>query len=228
MNIALIPARIGSKGVPRKNIRSIGGIPLIAYTIQAALHAPNIDSVYVTTECAEIAAVAHEYGANVLMRPDALAQDHVQTDEVFLFALRQLQEQGVQPKCLVLLQPTNPFRTWEHIQRSVEMFYENGCESTIVSGYRDTGFHWVADMDDTYQPIFHDPMQRMGRQDIDEREWLVKESGSIYVVDAVEFSKYRCYRLPPYQFFLMSPEDSVDIDTPDDFERAVELMEKRK
>lgn len=104
--LGLIPARGGSKGVPRKNIREICGKPLIAWTIEAALAAKGLDRVVVSTEDEEIAAVARRYGADVLLRPPELATDTASTQDVMVHAL-----QNLPAETLVLLQPTSPYRT---------------------------------------------------------------------------------------------------------------------
>ena len=228
LTVALIPARAGSQGVPGKNIKLLAGKPMIAYTIEAALGASNVDEVYVTTESDGIAEIAAAYGAKVLMRPEELATNTVQTDETYLFALRQLQLQGIEPAVLVLLQPTSPFRTSQHIERAVELFFEMNGHFTIFSGYREPGFYWTTDQDDEWMPIFHDPMQRMGRQGYDNSQWLLRENGALYITSAEEFSQYRCYRIPPFHCFEMTEEESSDVDSMKDWDRAVELMEKRK
>lgn len=114
MTLALIPARGGSKGIPRKNIRPIAGKPLIAWTIEAALAAEGIDRVVVSTEDEEIAAVAREWGAEVpFMRPSELASDEAPGIAPVLHAIDQLAGH----KALILLQPTSPLRTAEQIDR---------------------------------------------------------------------------------------------------------------
>jgi len=106
--IAIILARGGSQGVKRKNIRILGNKPLVAWTIEAALQSRVCDDVYVSSEDDEILFVATEYGAKHLRRPDGLATSHVQSNEVFLYAYRQLEELGQKPDRLVLLLPTVP------------------------------------------------------------------------------------------------------------------------
>jgi CMP-N,N'-diacetyllegionaminic acid synthase len=226
--VALIPARAGSKGVAHKNIKMLGSKPLIAYTIEAARKTTGIDSVYVTTESQDIAQIAQQHGADILFRPEELALDSVQTDEVFLYALRQLQYRGVEPDALVLLQPTSPFRGWRDIERALELYYEMEGDFTILSGYRDKGYHWTVDEDDDFVPVMHNPMHRLGRQSYNDNDWLIKESGSIYVVNSQRFSEQRCYRIPPFHFYLMSEEESLDIDTPEQFEIAVRMIESMK
>src|SRR4051812_42339110 len=109
--LALIPARGGSKGVPRKNIRALAGKPLLDYTIEAAGAARLVDAIVVTTDDEEIAAVARAGGASVpFLRPAALAQDTTPTLPVVQHALGELSRSGQEFNAVCLLQPTNPFR----------------------------------------------------------------------------------------------------------------------
>lgn len=227
--VALIPARAGSKGVPGKNIKILGGKPLIAWTIEAALNTPNIDRTFVTTEDEGYAEVAKKYGAEVLMRPPELAVDTgPETDEALLFALRQLQYAGNFPETLVLLQPTSPFRGWRDIERALELYYELDETYTIISGFRAKGYYWGMNEDDDYFPIMHDPLFRLPRQAYSEQDWLIKENGALYITSAQRFSEHRSYRVPPYYCYVMDEDVSLDIDTPEQWDMAVALMEKMK
>lgn len=119
--VAIIPARGGSKGLPRKNILSLGGIPLIAWTIRAAKSARLIDRVIVSTDDAEIAAVAKEWGAEVpFMRPAAISGDRARLGDVTAHALKKLAEEGDHPDVAATLYPTHPFRPAGLIDRLVQ------------------------------------------------------------------------------------------------------------
>ena len=110
--LALIPARGGSKGLPRKNILDLCGKPLIAYTIEAALAATRIGRVVVSTDDPEIADVARAYGAEVpFLRPAELAHDQASVGQATAHMLERLRGQGYQPEALAVLYPTSPFRT---------------------------------------------------------------------------------------------------------------------
>lgn len=226
LTVALIPARAGSVGIPGKNIKPLAGIPLINYTIRAALDTHNVDRVYVTTESPEIAKVAADCGGEVLMRPQELATSGPQTDEVYLFALRQLQFKGIEPDTLVLLQPTSPFRTSKHIERAVEIYYEMGGDCTVFSGYRASGYYWGADEEGETFPIMHDPTYRKGRQEYRDSDWLIRENGAIYVVSAERFVEYRSYRVPPFHPYIMREDQSHDLDSMADWEKAVQVSEE--
>jgi len=112
-NVALIPARAGSKTVIKKNIKLLNDIPLIVYTIKTAINNPRIDRVIVSTEDEEIAVIAKEYGAEVpFLRPIKLAQDNTSDRPVILHALNWLKEkEQFEPNLLIYLRPTSPFKT---------------------------------------------------------------------------------------------------------------------
>ena len=123
MIVAIILARGNSKRIPRKNLKPLGGKALVEWTMDAAYQARRfgfINQVYLTTENLEIAELGQmKYLIPWLARPKELSQDHVQSSEVFLFALRQLQYINVKPTALVLLAPTSPLRTAQHIPPAV-------------------------------------------------------------------------------------------------------------
>ena len=127
--LGLIPARGGSKGVPRKNIRTICGKPLIAWTIERAREAKRLDEVLVSTDDEEIADVARQYGSGVLMRPPELATDTASTQDVMVHAL-----QHVSADTIVLLQPTSPYRSEGLIDRCIEAFEAGGYDS-LATGF---------------------------------------------------------------------------------------------
>ena len=108
--LAIIPARGGSKRLPKKNIKLLDGKPLIAHTIDFAINSQVINKVILSTESEEIAAIAKKYGADVLMRPDELAQDTTKTAPVMLHVVEELEKQGYVPDIVILLQPTCPVR----------------------------------------------------------------------------------------------------------------------
>ncbi len=132
--LALIPARGGSKGVPRKNIREVGGKPLITWTLETALAAQHLFArITVSTDDEEIATVARGCGAEVpFLRPAELSADTAKTLPVIQHALRFLEaEEGRHYDWVCLLQPTDPFRTVEDLEKAVALACEGGCDSVI-------------------------------------------------------------------------------------------------
>lgn len=130
--VALIPARMGSKRVPRKNIKDLKGHPLIAYTICPALDSGVFDRVIVSTEDEEIKDIALSYGAEVpFMRPAELSEDKSEDIDFVLHALNELKKDGNDAECFSILRPTNPFRQPETIQRAWKKFIEDGKADSL-------------------------------------------------------------------------------------------------
>ena len=226
---AIFLARGNSKGVPRKNLRLLGGKPLIAWSIEAALGAKQVDEVLVTTEDEEIAAVSRRYGAGVLKRPPELSLDHVQSNEVFLFALRQL-EKGNEfgdlpvPDLLVLMLPTVPFRNSLDIDGIINEYKARECGS-VISVVTDKKFHWGFVNGFWIGPVQH-TFPRQGRQHV--LNWLWYETGATYVVSSKDFSEKLTYWLPPYGVYVLPEERALDIDTEFDFWLAERYLEYKK
>jgi CMP-N,N'-diacetyllegionaminic acid synthase len=129
--ICSISARGGSKGVPNKNIRILGGKPLIAYAIIESLKSKYIDRVVVSTDSNAIAEVAEKYGAEVLRRPNVLAEDRTPLIDSTQYTMRAMDSQGFNADIIVQLSPTCPFLTIEHIDQSIEMVADDDCECSV-------------------------------------------------------------------------------------------------
>lgn len=131
--LGIIPARGGSKGIPRKNIKELGGKPLIAHTIQASLESGVFDRVVVSTDDEEIAEVSRQYGASVpFLRPQDLATDTTPTLPVLVHAVEWLKErEGFSPDITAILQPTTPLRQSWHIKESLDLLHASGADSVV-------------------------------------------------------------------------------------------------
>jgi CMP-N-acetylneuraminic acid synthetase len=172
MTICIIPARGGSKGIPRKNIRELNGKPLIAYAIQSAQRATLIDRVVVTTDCEMIASVARHFGAEILMRPKELGADDITIDPVIhhaVFALDLDDPEDV----VVKLQPTCPLITPETLDHMIDRLRQDGEGDTIVAASDDTHIRWWMN-EMTSQGVCED--ERMNRQDMSK---AYKETGCV-------------------------------------------------
>ena len=213
MNIlAVIPARGGSKGVPDKNLRHVGGRTLLARSV-AVVSASRFDpTVVVSTDSPRIAAEAERAGAGVVTRPPALATDQAPSEDALLHAL----EMHPQVDVLVLLQCTSPFLTTEELDRTIATVVEGGAEVafTAVASH---GFLWERHADDTVTGINHDARERLRRQD---RPVELLETGAAYVMHAEGFKQAR------HRFFgrtvavEVDPRRAMEIDTPEDLEIA--------
>lgn len=197
--LAIIPARGGSKGVKRKNVRLVGGKPLIQHSIDAALAATSVDRVVGTTEDAEIASVMESLGCPRLERPAALAGDKTPMVPVIVDAIEQLRASGEEFDIVVLLQPTAPMRTAQDIDGAVQALAESGCQS-LVSLY-EVDDHHPARMytieNGRMVPVMAEPPSGL-RQDLPSvyhrngavyafRPELVERTGKIVSDDALPF-----------------------------------------
>lgn len=158
--VALIPARQGSKRVPGKNIRTLNGHPMLAYTIAPAIESGVFTAVMVSTDSEEIAAIAHHYGAEVpFLRPAAFAGDTSPDIEWLEHMLRELQAKGRSWECFSLLRPTSPFRTAGTIQRAWARFTsQDGVDSlrAVEKCVQHPGKMWIVD-GDRMQPLMPAP-----------------------------------------------------------------------
>ncbi len=228
--IAFIPARGGSKGVPGKNIKNLCGKPLIAYTIEAALKADKIDRVIVTTDDEDIARVAKEYGAEVpFMRPDYLASDTASAIDVYLHASEFVMNETGKPvdKFMVLL-PTAPLRDEKNINEAIELFEKKQATTLISFTEAETPIGWYHVMDE--QGRIKNAGFGAAGSNVANRQTnaaLYIPNGAIYILDYKLLKENRTYYCDNTFAYIMSREDSIDIDYPLDFEIAELVMSKK-
>lgn len=185
--VAIIPARGGSKGVPRKNVQRVGGVPLIARAVRAAAEAASVDLIVVSTDDAEIAAVATAAGARVVTRPPELASDTASSESAVLHVLDELDAAGTSCATVVFVQATSPFVSSSAIDRGVSAVRDEGFDSAF-SAHETYGFLWARDAGGSAAAINHDAAARPRRQD---REPHYLETGAFYVFDAAGFRRAR-------------------------------------
>jgi YrbI family 3-deoxy-D-manno-octulosonate 8-phosphate phosphatase len=210
---AIIPARGGSKGVPGKNLRRIGGRSLVERAIDACRAARLVDAVYVSTDDAPIASAVEAAGARVIMRPAELSGDTASSESALLHALDQLIMVGEEPEVIVFVQCTSPFIAPDDLDRAVEL---------VLHDHADSVFSAVATFDFLWRPTGafglvtgqnHDPAVRLRRQD---REPDFRETGAFYVMSAAGFRSAR-HRFFGRTAVVQVPElSAVDIDHLDD------------
>lgn len=225
--IAIIPARGGSKGVPRKNIRPLNGRPLIAYSIAAARETQAVGRIVVSTDDQEIAEISRGLGAEVRLRPMSLAADDTLTRDVLEHVVNELAAEGESPDAVLTLQPTSPLRTARHIKEAITVFGSDPQADSLVSCVDVPHiFHprSVMRRDATgYLVPYLDEKQPTRRQD--KEPVFARNGAAIYIT--------RTNRLKDYVFggkllaYMMDPESSLDIDTVDDFVTAERLLRAR-
>lgn len=224
--LGVIPARGGSKGISRKNIRLLGGRPLLQYTIEAALSAGQLSRVLVSTEDAAIAELAQRLGAEVpFRRPLELAQDHTPTLPVVEHALRWCEAQDGPFDAVCLLQPTSPFRRAEDIDGSIELLRQSGADAvvTVLPVPSEHNPHWVyfTRPDGSLHLSTGEAAPISRRQDLPP---AFHRDGSIYItrrhvlVDTKSLYGTRVVGYP------VDPSQSVNLDDEEDWRRAESLL----
>lgn len=214
--IAVIPARGGSKGIPRKCVKLLAGQPLISYIIKTAKRVQGIDRVIVSTEDDEIADVAISYGAEIpFVRPLELASDNVPTLPVVQHAVRYLEEdESYIPDIVVLLFPTSPLVSSERISEAISMLTDGGYDSAL-SVTEDTGHYWINEKR-SYARLY--PKRIENRQ---LTKPLLKDNGAVCVVKHDMLMNKRTLVGGKIGFLkLHDPAEALDIDEPFDFEMA--------
>ena len=225
--LALIPARGGSKGVPRKNLRLLSGRPLIAYTIAAALESPSLTEIVVTTEDAEIAEVARGFGAKVpFLRPASLAGDETAMEPVIQHAVLEIEKiYSVRVDAIVLLVPTNPFRTAEHIEAGINILLESGADSVVSLVEEDYPIAWLQTVvDGKVVPKFSNLKEVHRRQ---EASKIFKRNDAFFIFTRETIMDRGVVQGPDARPFIMPPRYSVDIDNEWDFQIAELLMSRK-
>lgn len=220
--LALITARGGSKGIPRKNIKPLSGIPLINWTINAAKQSAYIDRLILTTDDIEIADIGIQAGCEVpFMRPSSLATDTATSMDVILHAL-----ENIKPNYdyLLLLQPTSPFRTTRQIDSIIEQGIKNLVPLTVSvnESKKHPSFMYELKKNLELDPILPDQLHGR-RQDMPK---TFEYNGALYLADIDYLMKTKSFNIKGTQAFIMDSISSVDIDEPIDWEFSEFLIEK--
>ncbi|NTW51397.1 MAG: acylneuraminate cytidylyltransferase family protein [Chlorobiaceae bacterium] len=176
--VAIIPARGGSKGLKNKNIHTVAGAPLLAWTVRQALDAVHVDRVFVTTDDAQIAEVARSYGAEVIDRPAGISGDKATSETAIMHALDVIGlKYGMEPGTVVFLQATSPLRKPGDIDSAIELFRSEGADSLISVTRADDLTIWEQ-REGAWSSVNFDYRNRGMRQD---RPSQYIENGSIYL-----------------------------------------------
>ncbi len=222
MNIAIIPARGGSKRIPGKNIKNFCGRPMIAWPISAARDSGIFDQIIVSTDSEEIAAVAREWGAQTpFLRPAELSDDFTPTAPVLLHALEVLAKEGIEPEHICCIYPTAPFVQPEYLRHGLDEIRSHHAPGALGVTTFDfpilRAFQQCADG----SVAFHWPEYELTRsQDLPE---FLHDAGQFYWLDTACFLEQKRAIMPGVRPVILPRERTLDIDTPEDWNMA-ELM----
>nr|WP_272505596.1 acylneuraminate cytidylyltransferase [Salinibacter ruber] len=219
--LAIVPARGGSKGVPRKNAKYVAGKPLIGRAVDTLSKSQSVDRTFVSTDDPEIASIAREHSAEVIERPPELSGDEASSESALLHGLKVIrEEEEYRPDILVFVQCTSPLLTTNDVDGAIETFLSEDAD-VVFSATDFHGFLWRPTDDGSVTGINHDASERKRRQD---RETQYMETGGVYVLDREGFedAKHRFFgRVVPYE---VPQERSMEIDRPVDLTIAEELL----
>lgn len=224
--LALIPARGGSKGVKRKNLRVISGKPLIEYSVSAAKLSDLIDRVYVSSEDEEILEAAQRLGVETIRRPMEFASDTASANSVVLHFIGTLStELREQDPYILYLQPTSPLRTNIHIESALKKMAGMNMHTLVsvcelkVSPYKS----FRIDDEGFLQSLFDEELSNARRQDL---PLTYVPNGAIYVFRISDFIKRGGFPSNGSMPFIMSEDESIDVDTEGDILRLERILEK--
>ncbi len=223
--LAIIPARGGSKGIPRKNVTLLYGKPLLAYMIEAARGSNYITRLVVSTDDSEISSVSLQFGAEVVPRPEEISGDGDSSESALLHVLEHLEKaEQYQPDLVVFLQCTAPLTTTEDIDGTIQTFIESNADTAVAV----VPFHyflWKVTPDGDATGINHDKSTRYLRQDQDP-QYL--EAGAVYVMRTAQFREIKHRFFGKTVLHIMPEEHQHEIDVPVDITIAEILLRERQ
>lgn len=223
--LAIIPARGGSKGLPKKNILDLNGKPLIAWSIEASLASKYITKTVVSSDSDEILNISKKYKANTLKRPTELASDTASSEEAVINAIKELKKAGEEFEYLVLLQPTSPLRDRSDIDNALELLFDSEatalisvCETDnkLLKAFKENEAGYIEGVSNNTFPFAR-------RQDLPK---TYMSNGAIYIIKIDEFLKYKTLFTKKTISYRMSKIKSLDIDTIDDLKEVENYIGK--
>ncbi len=226
--LAIIPARGGSQGVPKKNIKKLGDKPLICYTIETAMSSKYVDKIVVSSDSEEILNVAKKYSIDFINRPSELSSDDIAMTDVIDHALRASEEKFKENfDYVLLLQPTSPFRSSEDIDLSIEELTDGDFDGVIsVNRLLDGHPARIKKIENGILKPFCIEEQDIPRQNLRPEAYI--RNGAIYLIKKNHFLQNKTVKEGRMKPYIMPLERSVNIDEPVDFEIAEFLLSKRK
>lgn len=219
--VCIIPARGGSQGIPQKNIIDFCGKPLIAWSILQAKAAKNVSSVWVTSDSDEILAVAEQYGANPIKRPDELSGPTASSESAWLHALDTIALQDVAIDIVLAMQATSPIRVADDLDNAITAFEAGAYDSMLSVNEIEDFFMWERDKDGCAQPVNYDYKDRKPRQLIAKR---LLENGSFYLFKPEVIKRYNNRLGGVIGFHELGRHKMFQIDNPEDLKLCAAIM----
>ncbi len=223
--LIIIPARGGSKGIPRKNIKSLNGKPLIYYAIDTARAITTDDNICVSTDDVEIKSVVENYGLEVpFLRPQELSTDTAGTYEVLLHALDYYEKQGKHYDIILLLQTTSPFRTAEQVKEALAL-YDRSQADMVVSVKEcpaNPYYNVFEENSDGFLHVCKGNGNIFRRQDAPK---VYEYNGAIYIMDAEKLKTTHMHKMQKRVKYIMDAQLSFDLDTMQDWEMAEMMLQ---
>ena len=219
--LAIIPARGGSKRLPRKNVLDLCGKPLIAWSIEAGLNSKYIDKVVVTSDDDEILNISEEFGTEIIKRPDELASDTATTFDAIKHTIENMKKYDY----IILLQPTTPLRNEKHIDEAIEILESKNADAAISVCEMDHSPLWSNTLDESLsiEGFLKDEVLNKRSQDL---EKYYRLNGAIYICKTENLLEEKSFFLKENIFaYVMDRKSSVDIDEEIDFKIA-EVLKK--
>ncbi|MFB6355596.1 MAG: cytidylyltransferase domain-containing protein [bacterium] len=226
-NLAIVPARSGSKGVPDKNIRELKGTPLLSISIQDGLGAEHIDRVMLSTDSEQYAEIGRDAGAEVpFLRPDDLAGDDSPVVNAVVYTLETISEPIDNIATITLLEPTSPFRKPHHIDSALQQLSEKDYNSVVsVEPVTRMPENIFVKNEEGLERYIKEPQNRhTHRQEMDH---LCRINSAVWSVGTDIFMRERDLSPDPIGYVEMKPEESVNINTPLDFKVAEALADEQ-
>jgi len=230
--LAVIPARAGSKGLPGKNHKKLCGIPLFQWSLYAAAKSKYIDMVAVSSNDYTVNGSTSSYmhchiteNVKMIWRPKEISTDSSSSEDALIHAYKEVKRQYFErkhyskkdfdPDVIIMLQPTSPIRTSNLLDKCIEKFFDDGCDS-LLTACRQTPFHWK--LVDGKPVASYDYKNRPMRQSIPDKDWVWHDDGNIYVTNRKILLKDKCRLGGKIGIFETDEFQTLQIDTPEDFQ----------
>lgn len=224
--LALIPARSGSKGLSGKNMREVNGVPLLGYSLRAALDSKYVNEVYLTSNDELALSYGEEVGVISIRRPVEYSTDTASANDVVEHFLKTLSESLLkQDPYIIYLQPTSPLRTSKHIDDALDKMLEQGLNKliSVVEMTKSPFKSFVLDKQGCLQSLFDERMTNQRRQDLPA---VYAANGAIYVFCLSDFSEKNTFPSNGSYPYVMSEVDSLDIDVEEDLNVFQKIINK--